>query len=148
MREVLRHTSVEQVVMVDIDKVSLSGSISEVNCRSTSSFIHSINMAQLHLLVSQADTSHAACLLAGMPAACASILGISMLTKGPLVHFQVVCDFCAEHLEANKAAFADKRLQLIIDDARKQLEEAADGQFDVIIGDLADPVYGGPCYQV
>ena len=21
------------------------------------------------------------------------------------------------------------------------------GDFDVIIGDLADPVYGGPCYQ-
>ena len=60
---------------------------------------------------------------------------------------QVVCDFCAEHLEANKAAFKDKRLQLIIDDARKQLEEYA-GTFDVIIGDLADPVFGGPCYQV
>lgn len=60
---------------------------------------------------------------------------------------QVVCDFCEKHLEANKAAFADPRLHLIVDDARAQLEKA-DGPFDVIIGDLADPVYGGPCYQV
>ncbi|KAK9811139.1 hypothetical protein WJX73_006141 [Symbiochloris irregularis] len=60
---------------------------------------------------------------------------------------KVVCDFCEEHLEANKAAFSDPRLELIIDDARAQLEKA-DGQFDVIIGDLADPVFGGPCYQL
>ena len=40
---------------------------------------------------------------------------------------QVVCDFCAEHLEANKAAFADPRLELIYDDARAQLE-ASEGQ--------------------
>lgn len=60
---------------------------------------------------------------------------------------QVVCDFCEEHLEANKAAFADPRLQLVVDDARAQLENWP-GTFDVIIGDLADPVYGGPCYQV
>lgn len=60
---------------------------------------------------------------------------------------QVVCDFCEKHLVANKAAFADPRLELIIDDARAQLEKA-DGQFDVIIGDLADPVFGGPCYQL
>lgn len=62
-------------------------------------------------------------------------------------HVQVVCDFCAEHLDANKAAFADPRLQLVVDDARAQLENWP-GTFDVIIGDLADPVYGGPCYQV
>ena len=60
---------------------------------------------------------------------------------------QVVCDFCEEHLEANKAAFKDPRLQLVVDDARAQLENWP-GTFDVIIGDLADPVYGGPCYQV
>ena len=60
---------------------------------------------------------------------------------------QVVCDFCEKHLEANKEAFADPRLHLIVDDARAQLEKA-EGPFDVIIGDLADPVFGGPCYQV
>ena len=37
---------------------------------------------------------------------------------------QVVCDFCAQHLEANKAAFADPRLELIYDDARAQLEQS------------------------
>lgn len=61
---------------------------------------------------------------------------------------QVVCDFCERHLAANTAAFRDPRLKLIIDDARAQLEAHADGAFDVIIGDLADPVYGGPCYQL
>jgi len=60
---------------------------------------------------------------------------------------QVVCSFCEKHLDVNAAAFKDPRLQLIINDARAQLEKA-DGVFDVIIGDLADPVYGGPCYQV
>jgi thermospermine synthase len=59
----------------------------------------------------------------------------------------VVCSFCEKHLEANQAAFKDSRLKLIIDDARAQLEQTEDGSFDVIIGDLADPVYGGPCYQ-
>ena len=79
MREVLRHRSVEKVVMVDID--------------------------------------------------------------------EVVTSFCRTHLEANTAAFEDPRLELIHDDARAQLERWP-GKFDVIIGDLADPVEGGPCYQV
>ncbi|BDA48541.1 Polyamine aminopropyltransferase [Coccomyxa sp. Obi] len=60
---------------------------------------------------------------------------------------KVVCDFCEQHLEANKAAFADPRMHLIINDARAELEKY-DGTFDVIIGDLADPVFGGPCYQL
>lgn len=38
-------------------------------------------------------------------------------------------------------------MELICDDARKQLEQYR-GTFDVIIGDLADPVFGGPCYQL
>mmetsp|Transcript_16477 Transcript_16477/g.49344 ORF Transcript_16477/g.49344 Transcript_16477/m.49344 type:complete len:315 (-) Transcript_16477:353-1297(-) len=60
---------------------------------------------------------------------------------------EVVCSFCEKHLEANTEAFKDPRLELIIDDARAQLEKA-EGTFDVIIGDLADPVFGGPCYQL
>ncbi|GLI62883.1 spermine synthase 1 [Volvox africanus] len=79
-REVLRHRSVEEVVMVDIDKV--------------------------------------------------------------------VTDICSEHLERNISAFRDPRLRLINDDARLQLEAAADASFDVIISDLADPLDGGPCYQL
>ena len=61
---------------------------------------------------------------------------------------RVVCDFCEEHLPANKAAFADPRLELICDDAAAQLRNAKDGEFDVVIGDLADPVSGGPCFQL
>lgn len=71
----------------------------------------------------------------------------ALITCPPSLPLQVVCDFCEEHLEANKAAFKDPRLQLVVDDARAQLENWP-GTFDVIIGDLADPVYGGPCYQV
>jgi thermospermine synthase len=60
---------------------------------------------------------------------------------------KVVTDFCEQHLAANKQAFADPRLELINDDAKAQLEQS-DCKYDVIIGDLADPVYGGPCYQL
>jgi predicted membrane-bound spermidine synthase len=63
------------------------------------------------------------------------------------LHVQVVCDFCHAHLEKNKAAFESPKLELINDDARTQLE-AYPGKFDVIIGDLADPLDGGPCYQL
>jgi thermospermine synthase len=61
---------------------------------------------------------------------------------------QVVCDFCEEHLPANKAAFADSRLELVYDDARAQLEAAEPESYDVIIADLADPLEEGPCFQV
>ena len=58
-----------------------------------------------------------------------------------------VVDFCKEHLEQNKEAFADPRLDLIIDDAKKRIEES-DEKYDVIIMDLDDPLPGGPCYWV
>ena len=60
---------------------------------------------------------------------------------------EVVCKFCEAHLPQNKAAFADPRLKLIHDDAGAQLENWP-GKFDVIISDLADPVFGGPCYHL
>ncbi|CAE7230550.1 ACL5, partial [Symbiodinium pilosum] len=56
-----------------------------------------------------------------------------------------VVNFCKEHLPANKEAFADPRLELIIDDCKVQLEQAKE-KFDVIIMDLDDPLEGGPCY--
>lgn len=56
-----------------------------------------------------------------------------------------VVDFCKEHLPENKEAFADPRLELIIDDCKVQLEKATE-KFDVIIMDLDDPLEGGPCY--
>ncbi|XP_068647395.1 thermospermine synthase ACAULIS5-like [Aristolochia californica] len=58
-----------------------------------------------------------------------------------------VVDFCKSHLLVNKDAFSDSRLKLIINDARAELENR-EGRFDVIIGDLADPIEGGPCYQL
>ena len=50
----------------------------------------------------------------------------------------VVVTFCKKHLDVNKEAFEDPRLELIIGDARSGLE-GYDGKFDVIVGDLADP---------
>jgi len=60
---------------------------------------------------------------------------------------EVVVRFCREHLPENAAAFADARLELIIDDAKAVLESSPT-KFDVIIMDLDDPLEGGPCYQL
>ncbi|XP_057771736.1 thermospermine synthase ACAULIS5-like [Salvia miltiorrhiza] len=59
-----------------------------------------------------------------------------------------VVDFCKSHLLVNKDAFFDPRLELIINDARAELERREEEVYDVIIGDLADPIEGGPCYQL
>ncbi|KAL3626265.1 amp-CoA ligase [Castilleja foliolosa] len=58
-----------------------------------------------------------------------------------------VVDFCRTHLLVNKDAFYDPRLELIINDARAELERREE-VYDVIIGDLADPIEGGPCYKL
>ncbi|XP_010277477.1 PREDICTED: thermospermine synthase ACAULIS5-like [Nelumbo nucifera] len=58
-----------------------------------------------------------------------------------------VVDFCKSYLVANREAFCDTRLHITINDARAELERREEC-FDVIIGDLADPIEGGPCYQL
>eukprot|EP01060_Flectonema_neradi_P020614 TRINITY_DN2811_c0_g1_i1.p1 TRINITY_DN2811_c0_g1~~TRINITY_DN2811_c0_g1_i1.p1 ORF type:complete len:312 (+),score=84.36 TRINITY_DN2811_c0_g1_i1:55-990(+) len=58
-----------------------------------------------------------------------------------------VVEFCKKHLPENKEAFADPRLELIIDDCKVQLEKS-ELKFDVIIMDLDDPLEGGPCYKL
>ena len=58
-----------------------------------------------------------------------------------------VVKFCRENLPENAEAFADSRLELVIDDAQAVLEDSPTG-FDVIIMDLDDPLDGGPCYQL
>jgi thermospermine synthase len=58
-----------------------------------------------------------------------------------------VVDFCKTHFPENAAAFADPRLELIINDAYESLEKSEE-KFDVIIMDLDDPLEGGPCYQL
>ncbi|KAK9101490.1 hypothetical protein Scep_024920 [Stephania cephalantha] len=60
---------------------------------------------------------------------------------------QEVVDFCRKYLTANWKTFSDEKLDLVIDDAKAELERREE-KFDVIIGDLADPVEGGPCYQL
>ncbi|KAJ6430048.1 hypothetical protein OIU84_021454 [Salix udensis] len=58
-----------------------------------------------------------------------------------------VVDFCKAHLDVNREAFCDPRLDVIINDARTELEIGKEC-YDVIIGDLADPIEGGPCYKL
>ncbi|XP_021897126.1 thermospermine synthase ACAULIS5-like [Carica papaya] len=58
-----------------------------------------------------------------------------------------VVEFCKSYLIVNREAFCDSRLELVINDARVELESRTDGH-DVIIGDLADPIEGGPCYKL
>ncbi|KAL8162701.1 hypothetical protein V2J09_014190 [Rumex salicifolius] len=58
-----------------------------------------------------------------------------------------VVDFCKSYLDVNYAAFHDPRLELVINDARVELQDRKEN-YDVIIGDLADPLDGGPCYQL
>ncbi|KAK6162025.1 hypothetical protein DH2020_001866 [Rehmannia glutinosa] len=60
---------------------------------------------------------------------------------------QEVVDFCKKHLTANHEAFRNMKLDLVINDAKAELEERNE-KFDIIVGDLADPVEGGPCYQL
>ncbi|KAF2285381.1 hypothetical protein GH714_003343 [Hevea brasiliensis] len=58
-----------------------------------------------------------------------------------------VVDFCKANLAANREAFCDPRLEIVINDARSELESRKEC-YDVIIGDLADPIEGGPCYKL
>ncbi|KAF2287070.1 hypothetical protein GH714_037340 [Hevea brasiliensis] len=58
-----------------------------------------------------------------------------------------VVNFCRTYLTVNQDAFCNKKLNLVINDAKAELEKRND-KFDIIIGDSADPVEGGPCYQL
>ncbi|XP_044463584.1 thermospermine synthase ACAULIS5-like [Mangifera indica] len=60
---------------------------------------------------------------------------------------QEVVDFCRRYLTVNQEAFCNKKLDLVVNDAKAELEKRNE-KFDIIVGDLADPVEGGPCYQL
>ncbi|CAL0332197.1 unnamed protein product [Lupinus luteus] len=60
---------------------------------------------------------------------------------------QEVVSFCQKYLVVNKEAFSHKKLELVINDAKAELEKRKD-KFDIIVGDLADPLEDGPCYQL
>ncbi|VAH98101.1 unnamed protein product [Triticum turgidum subsp. durum] len=75
--------------------------------------------------------------------------------KQKTVQRVVMCDideevvhFCRTHLSVNWDAFASDKLCLVINDARAELEKMREEKFDAIVGDLADPMEGGPCYQL
>ncbi|MBI2936540.1 MAG: polyamine aminopropyltransferase [Chloroflexi bacterium] len=60
---------------------------------------------------------------------------------------QVVA-LCQQYLPGlNQGAFEDPRLELRFADAKAYLEETSE-RFDVVILDLADPLEGGPAYQL
>ncbi|RRT85731.1 hypothetical protein B296_00004904 [Ensete ventricosum] len=74
--------------------------------------------------------------------------------KHKTIHRVVMCDideevvdFCRRYLTINWEAFASDKLCLVINDARAELEKREE-KYDIIVGDLADPVEGGPCYQL
>ncbi|KAL5071608.1 hypothetical protein RYX36_022495 [Vicia faba] len=58
-----------------------------------------------------------------------------------------VVDFCRKYLVANREAFANNKLDLVINCAKAELEKRNE-KYDVIVGDLADPLEDGPCYQL
>lgn len=60
---------------------------------------------------------------------------------------QEVVDFCRRYLTVNQEAFRNKKLELVVNDAKAELQNRKE-KFDIIVGDLADPVEGGPCYQL
>ncbi|KAL6274422.1 hypothetical protein ACE6H2_025114 [Prunus campanulata] len=57
---------------------------------------------------------------------------------------RMIVDFCREHLTENQEAFRDDKLHIVFNDAKDELEKTEE-KFDVIVGDLPDPIEGGPC---
>lgn len=75
------------------------------------------------------------------------------ILKHPPVERVVMCDIdqevvrlCQEYLPGwNDGAFQDSRVELVFADARKYLEDTRE-TFDVIIGDLSEPLDDSPSY--
>jgi len=57
-----------------------------------------------------------------------------------------VVDICRKELKAWDIAWVDEdpRFELVIDDAKKYIEEYKGPKFDVVIMDIADPIMAGP----
>lgn len=59
-----------------------------------------------------------------------------------------VVESCQQHLpEMHQGAFDDPRVELIIGDALKVLDETTE-QWDIVISDLSDPIEEGPSFQL
>ena len=58
-----------------------------------------------------------------------------------------VVDFAKKYLTGwHKGSFHNKKVEVVIDDAKKYIEDSPDGKFDLIISDLPTPIEGGPAY--
>jgi spermidine synthase len=59
-----------------------------------------------------------------------------------------VVEACREHLpEMHQGAFDDPRLEIVIEDALRYLDETT-STFDVVISDLSDPIEEGPSFKL
>lgn len=125
-REVLRHNTVQRVVMCDIDQVRI------ISMHAALALLHPWRNGNHVVLAARVRVS---------PSAIANKAYVDGSSE------QEVVEFCRTYLSANWGAFASDKLCLVINDARAELEQRQE-KFDVIVGDLADPVEDGPCYQL
>lgn len=85
----------------------------------------------------------------GEGATAREVLRHSSVTRATMVDLDgEVVSLCKQHLtDWHQGAFDNPRLKLVIGDAKATLEQTAE-KFDIIILDLADPMEGGPAYQL
>jgi thermospermine synthase len=119
-REVLRHKSVEHVVMVDIDKV-----VTDFCCEHLTRNTAAFKDERLKLINDDARAQ----------VRCSGALGLTRSTNTTATRPTTTT---ATTIIANTTIILQPPSQL----------EQWPGTFDVIIGDLADPLDGGPCYQL
>jgi spermidine synthase len=101
---------------------------------------------------------HPACAAVGRPertlilgggegASLRELLRMPSVRKATMVDIDgIVVDACRKHLpEWSAGAFEDPRAELIIGDAKAYVEKSRE-QFDVIVGDLTEPLEDSPAY--
>ncbi|MGL5511537.1 MAG: hypothetical protein ACRDB1_18140, partial [Microcoleaceae cyanobacterium] len=73
--------------------------------------------------------------------------GRFVLQAGPVSPGEMV-DACKKYLpEMHQGIFDDPRLELVIGDALKYIDETKE-QWDIVISDLSDPIEEGPSFQL
>lgn len=85
----------------------------------------------------------------GEGASLRELLRVPSMKKVTMVDIDgVVVDACRKHMpEWSAGAFEDARAELIIGDAKAYVERSAEA-FDVIIGDLTEPLEDSPSYEL
>ncbi|MBV8081771.1 MAG: fused MFS/spermidine synthase [Candidatus Eremiobacteraeota bacterium] len=93
------------------------------------------------------EPSRALILGGGEGASLRELLRVKSMREVTMVDIDgIVVDACRKHLpEWSAGAFEDPRSELIIGDAKAYVEESRE-QFDVIIGDLTEPLEDSPSY--